>query len=256
MGLFDTHAHILDEQFDGDRETLLGELPIRGIEYLVSVACNPGQFEQCIAQAEEYDYIYAAVGIHPHEAEDMVPEDLEKIRKACQHEKVVAVGEIGLDYYYDYSPREIQKKCFEEQLALAKEVGKPAIMHIRNAYGDALEILKTKERPDKGVIHCFSGSYESAKICLDMGYYISFAGTLTFDNATRLREIAQKLPRDRVVIETDCPYLAPNPMRGKRTDPGFVIYTAKKLSEIWEMDLYDAIDMTMRNGKELFGIGG
>ena len=253
-GLFDTHTHLLDPRFDEDREALLQELPGRGIELMLNVACSAGDIEPLAECAERHDYVYVTAGIHPHEAAQAKAGDLEKVRAALHRDKFVAVGEIGLDYYYDLSPRDVQKEYFMAQLELAKELQKPAIIHIRDAFGDAMALLRTFYRQGTGVLHCFSGSYEVAKECVNMGMYISFAGPLTFDNAVKLREVAAKLPKDRVLIETDCPYLAPVPMRGKRNDPGFVLYTAKKLAEIWNMELKEVIDITNRNGRELFSI--
>jgi TatD DNase family protein len=252
--LFDTHAHLIDSRFDADRQDLLQELPSRGIGHIVTVACKRDELDATLQCAQEYDYIYAAFGIHPHYTGDMTDDHLALIEKTCAHEKVVALGEIGLDYHYTFSEKEVQKKRFIQQLELAGQLKMPAILHIREAFGDAMDILRNNERPEKGVLHCYSGSYEFARECIDMGFYVSFAGVITFENSRRVKEVAQRVPKERTVIETDCPYLAPHPMRGRRNDPGFVIYTAQKLAELWEMDLYDVIDLTSNNAKELFGI--
>ena len=252
--LFDTHSHIIDKRFDKDRDELLAGLKDRGVGNIVTVACERDEVEGCIKYAEKYDFIYAAFGVHPHNAGEMTDQDLDLIKKTCEHEKVVGVGEIGLDYHYDFSPRETQKIRFIQQLELASELNMPAILHIREAFGDAIDILRSCKKPGKGVLHCFSGSYEFAKECLDMGFYVSFAGTITFDNNKRGRDIAARIPKDMTVIETDCPYLAPHPMRGKRNDPGYVMYTAKTLAEIWDMDLDETINKTTQNAKELFGL--
>ncbi len=251
--IFDTHAHYTDRAFDADRGELLASLPERGVSLVMLAGCSPEDSAACAALAGQYDYIYAAAGVHP-ECVDRLPEDwLAQIRKLAQDDpKIRAIGEIGLDYHYEGYDAEKQKAVFIAQLELAQELDLPVILHVRDAIGDAMEILR-QYRP-KGVMHCYSGSAETAKEILQLGLYISFTGVLTFKNARKALEVLEMLPADRFLLETDCPYMAPVPFRGKRCDSSLIAYTAEKAAEIKNMDTQELIDLCCENGKKLFGI--
>lgn len=254
--LFDTHAHLDDEKFDSDRDVLISKLQEEyGVDLVMCVGTDMESSKRAIALAEQYDFLYAAVGVHPHDAETMTEADLDTLRKWAKHEKVKAIGEIGLDYYYDNSPREIQKYWFARQMQLAREVGLPVVIHDRDAHGDCMEILK-RERVDLtgGVFHCFSGSVEMMREALEMGMYLSFGGTVTFKNAVKPVEAAREVPLDRMLIETDCPYLAPAPHRGERNHPGYVRFAAEKIAEIRGISYEEVANATRQNGMKFFGI--
>ena len=252
--LFDTHAHMDDTSFDADRAELLAALPGEGISLLMNPGCSYASSLNAIRLAEEHDYIYAAVGSHPDVADEVDDVLIAKYRELCkQHPKVLAIGEIGLDYHYEDIPRTIQKQAFRMQMALAEELQLPVIVHEREAHEDGLKIVD--EFPTvKGVFHCYSGSLEMAKELIKRGWYIGFTGVLTFKNARKALEVASGIPRDRIVIETDCPYMAPVPFRGKRNDPGKVLYMARKLSELWGVTGEEAARITLENGKRLYRI--
>ena len=252
--LFDTHAHMDDASFDADRHELLSALPQRGISLLMNPGCSYASSLNAIALAQQYDYIYAAVGSHPDVADEVDDALIAQYRELCkQHPKVKAIGEIGLDYHYEDIPREIQKKAFRLQMELARELDLPVIVHEREAHEDGMRIVD--EFPTvKGVFHCYSGSLEMAKELVKRGWYIGFTGVLTFKNARKALEVAAGIPRDRIVIETDCPYMAPVPFRGKRNDPGKVRYMAAKLGEIWGVSTEEAARITLENGKRLYRI--
>lgn len=252
--LFDTHAHVNDPAFDEDREALLESLPEKGIGYMLNTGCSLASSHDCIALAEKYPYIYASVGTHPDTADEVNDEVLEQYRQMCkQHPKVRAIGEIGLDYYYETIPREIQKKAFRLQMELARELDMPVIVHEREAHQDGLDIIR--EFPQvKGVFHCYSGSAEMARQLVKLGWYIGFTGVLTFKNARKAVESALAVPLERIVIETDCPFMAPEPFRGKRNDPSKVTMVAEKLAEIRGISVEDAVRITCENGKRLYRI--
>lgn len=251
--LFDTHAHYDDEQFDNDRDALLSAMPESGVTLIVNAASSLESSEKALKIAEAYSFVYATVGVHPHDAKTMDDTTLTRLEKLTGHPKVVAVGEIGLDYHYDHSPRDIQQKRFREQLELARTVKLPVIIHEREAPQDVLGILC--EFPDvRGVFHCYSGSWETAKILLDKGWYLSFTGVITYKNARRSHEVIEKMPRDRIMIETDCPYLSPEPMRGRRNSSLHLRYTAEKLAELLHISFEEAAALTMENGKRFFKI--
>ncbi|HWR23636.1 MAG TPA: TatD family hydrolase [Feifaniaceae bacterium] len=254
MRLFDTHAHLLDERFDEDREAIMASLPGKNIAYMLEACTQVPDAENTLAFARKYPFVVAALGTHPHEAAGMEEAHLTRLETLLSDKKAVAVGEIGLDYHYDFSPREVQRKWFSEQLALARSKKLPAVLHVREADGDALSILRAQKDGLTGVMHCFSGSYETAKICLDLGLYIAFGGALTFRNAKKALEIAAKLPMDRLLIETDCPYMTPVPYRGKRNDPSLVKLVCEKLAEIRNMDAEEVAQITLENGFRLFGM--
>ena len=250
--LFDTHAHMDDHSFDEDRHGLLSALPSQGISLLMNPGCSFQSSLDAIALAETYDYIYAAVGSHPDVADEVDEVLISKYRELCiHHPKVRAIGEIGLDYHYEDIPRQIQKRAFRLQMELARELDLPVIVHEREAHEDGLKIVD--EFPTvKGVFHCYSGSLQMAKELIKRGWYIGFTGVLTFKNARKAIEVAANIPRDRVVIETDCPYMAPVPFRGKRNDPGKVAYMASKLAELWNVPPEEAARITLENGKRLY----
>ena len=215
--IFDTHAHYDDEAFEEDREALLQNLPVQGIGRVVNISSSLSSCRAVRALAEKYDYIYCAMGIHPSDTGELTEEAFDWLRHQCQFEKCVAVGEIGLDYYWDEPDREIQKKWFLRQLDLARECGKPVVIHSRDAAKDTADIMTAEKcREIGGVIHCFSYSRETARTFLDMGFFIGIGGVLTFKNARKLVDVAEYVPLERIVLETDCPYLAPEPYRGKR----------------------------------------
>jgi TatD DNase family protein len=253
--LFDTHTHLNDQAFEEDREQVIRRAQEEGVSLLVNIGFNRETIPQTLKLAESYDFIYAAVGWHPHDAGDMKEEDLQWIEELSKHPKVVAIGEMGLDYYWDNAPRDVQKDVFRQQIALAKRVKKPIIIHDRDAHRDVVDILR-EEGADEvgGIMHCFGGSYDIAKECLDLNFYISFGGPLTFKNAKKPKEVAKKIPLDRLLIETDSPYLTPHPYRGKRNESSYVRYVAESLAEIKELSYEEICRITMDNGKRLFKI--
>ncbi|MDO4548041.1 MAG: TatD family hydrolase [Clostridia bacterium] len=233
MKLFDTHCHIAADDFDADRGGVISRMREAGVSLAVVVGDISSDGEKAISLAKENDCLYAAIGLHPHDARLWTDELREDLKKALKSDKVVALGETGLDYHYDFSPRDAQRIAFEAQLDTAFDMNLPAILHIREAHGETTEILRSFYRAGrlpKCVMHCFSGSWESARAYLDMGLYISFTGVITFKNARKLVEVAQKMPLDRLMVETDCPYMAPVPMRGKRNEPAYVAYTARAIA--------------------------
>ena len=252
--LFDTHAHLNDRAFDSDREDLLRDLPQQGISLLMNAGCDLQSSRECAAMAEKYPYIYAAVGSHPDAADEVCDAVLEEYRKLCkQNDKIKAIGEIGLDYHYEDIPRELQKKAFVAQMELAQELDLPVIVHEREAHQDGMDIVRQFPKVT-GVFHCYSGSAEMAKQLVDMGWYIGFTGVLTFSNARKAIEVAQAIPLERIVIETDCPYMSPVPFRGKRNDPSRVCFVADKLAQIRGITPEEARAITLENGKRLYRI--
>lgn len=252
--LFDTHAHMDDHAFDADRETLLAALPEQGLALVMNPGCSLSSSRNADGLSRQYPYIYAAVGSHPDAADEVSEAVLEEYRKLCAaNPKIKAIGEIGLDYHYEDIPRDLQKKAFRMQMALAAELNLPVIVHEREAHADALEILD--EFPTvTGVFHCYSGSAEMAKELVRRGWYIGFTGVLTFKNAKKAVEVAKAVPLDRLVLETDCPYMAPEPFRGKRNHPGYLYRMAEKLAEIKGITLEEATQATLENGKRLYRI--
>lgn len=253
--LFDTHAHYDDERFDEDRDALLASLPGKGVELVINVGCDMPSSRKSIELAEKYPYIYAAVGVHPHEAKSLTESDIDELLSMSAHKKVVAIGEIGLDYHYDFSPRNVQRTVFARQIALAKEVGLPFAVHEREACKDCLDVLKSEGVGERaGVMHCFSGSRETAKILLDMGMYLSVGGPVTFKNNVKTVDMVAYAPIDRLFIETDSPYLAPVPHRGKRNDSSLVRCVAEKIAEIKGMAADEVAEITKNNAKRFFRI--
>lgn len=252
--LFDTHAHLNDPAFDPDRAALLETFRDAGVGLVLNAGCSLESSRDCIALAEAYPWIYASVGTHPDTAQEVNEEVLEAYRQMCRHEKVKAIGEIGLDYYYETIPREVQQRAFRMQMALAQELDMPVIVHERDAHNDGMTIVKEFPKVT-GVFHCYSGSAEMARQLVNMGWYIGFTGVLTFKNARKAVETAQRIPLDRIVLETDCPFMAPEPFRGKRNHPGYLMKMAEKLAQIREMDVADIIRITTENAKRLYRIG-
>ena len=252
--LFDTHAHMDDRAFDADREELLASLPEQGLALVMNPGCSLESSRNAVALANRYDYIYAAVGSHPDVADEVNDAVLAEYRELCKlNIKVRAIGEIGLDYHYEDIPRELQKKAFTAQMELARELKLPVIVHERDAHEDGMSIVR--RFPDvTGVFHCYSGSAEMARQLVDMGWYIGFTGVLTFKNARKALEVAASIPLDRIVIETDCPYMAPEPFRGKRNDPGKLFRMAEKLAELRGLSVEEAQSVTLENGKRLYRI--
>ena len=253
--LFDTHAHMDDHAFDADRTQLLEGLPNQQIALLMNPGCSLESSRNASKLSQEYDYIYAAAGSHPDVADEVNEAVLEEYRTLCKlNPKIKAIGEIGLDYHYEDIPREVQKEAFRAQMALARELNLPVIVHEREAHEDGLRIVD--EFPTvKGVFHCYSGSLEMAKELIKRGWYIGFTGVLTFKNARKALEVASAIPLERIVIETDCPYMAPVPFRGKRNDPGYLCYMAEKLAQIRGLSVEEIGHITAENGKRLYRIG-
>ena len=254
MMLFDTHAHLNDEAFDLDREEILAGLNEKGVGLVMNAGCSLEASREVVEMAQQYPWLYAAVGSHPDSADEVNEEVLEEYRKLCKlNPKVKAIGEIGLDYHYEDIPREIQQKAFRMQMELARELDLPVIVHEREAHEDGMAIVR--EFPTvSGVFHCYSGSAEMARQLVDMGWYIGFTGVLTFKNARKAVETAASIPLDRIVLETDCPYMAPEPFRGKRNDPGYLYRMAEQLAQIRGITPEEAAAITTENGKRLYRI--
>ena len=250
--IFDSHAHYTDKAFNDDRENMLGSLKESGICGVINCGADLLSSEKSVALSEKYDYIYCACGVHPEEVDGLPDNYIDILRNMAQNKKCVAIGEIGLDYYWRQDNKELPKKVFEEQILLAKELALPIIVHDREAHEDTLAILK-KHKP-KGVLHCFSGSVETAKEILKLGMYIGLGGAVTFKNAKKPVEVAEMLPLDRLLLETDCPYMAPVPMRGKRNYSAYIEYVAEKIGEIKGIDPQTVTDQATENTKVLFGI--
>lgn len=250
---FDSHSHMDDRRFDGDREEIINDLLNHDVGLLMNVGCDLESSERSVALAEQYPFIYAAVGSHPDDADHVNGKLLDRYRRLAEHEKVRAIGEIGLDYHYEDVPRAQQIIAFEQQLELAEALKLPVIVHEREAHGDAMEIVK--RHPDtRGVFHCFSGSKELALWLVERGWYIGFTGVVTFKNARRAVEAVQALPIERILIETDCPYMAPEPYRGRRNDSRYVPLVAAKIAEIKGISPEEAGNITTENAKRLFSI--
>ena len=250
--LFDTHAHMDDEAFNTDREELLASLPGQGLILVMNPGCSLASSRNASRLSKQYDYIYAAVGSHPDVADEVNEAVLEEYRRlVAENPKIKAIGEIGLDYHYEDIPREIQLKAFRMQMELAKELNLPAIVHERDAHEDGMKVVD--EFPEvTGVFHCYSGSAEMAKELVKRGWYIGFTGVLTFKNARKAVEVAKAIPIDRIVLETDCPYMSPEPFRGKRNDPGKLYRMAEKLAQIRGLSLEEIHTITVENGKRLY----
>ena len=249
--LFDTHAHMNDPAFDEDREAVLLGLKEKGVQWVMNVGCCLDSSRDCIAMAERYPFVYASVGSHPDSADEVNEEVLEQYRQMAKHPKVRAIGEIGLDYYYETIPRETQIRAFRMQMELARELKMPVIIHERDAHDDGMRMVK-EFKDVTGVFHCYSGSAEMARQLVNMGWYIGFTGVLTFKNARKAVETAQSIPLDRIVLETDCPFMAPEPFRGKRNDPGYLYRMAQQLAQIRGISVEEVQEATTANAKRLY----
>ena len=255
MNLFDSHCHLENGRFEEDLPQVMARMEEAGVRRCILAGSDMETSEQIVALTKEHAHVYGVVGIHPHDAKTWTDGCTDRIAQWVKEERIVGVGEIGLDYYYDHSPRDVQQEVFVKQLLLARELDMPAVFHVRDAHGDMLSILREhrNELPD-GVVHCYSGSVESAREYLDMGFYISFAGPITFKNANKLLEVAAYVPQDRILVETDSPYLAPVPMRGRRNEPTFVQYVAEKVAELRGITAEELAEMATRNTCRLFRI--
>ncbi len=247
---FDVHAHLDDEAFDEDRKEVIKDIQNAGI-CVINAGSDIASSEFSLDLADRYDFIYACIGIHPHEAKDVPVDYLDILRDLSKHKKVVAIGEIGLDYYYDLSDKEDQKKVFMEQLGLAKELDLPVVIHDREAHQDTLDIVKASG-VKKGLMHCYSGSYEMALEFIKLGFYFSFGGIITFKNAKKPKEVVAKLPLESILCETDCPYLTPEPYRGRRNDPTKIPIIAQKIAELRDMDFHGLEMALEQNTRNLF----
>jgi TatD DNase family protein len=254
MKLFDSHAHLLDGQFDHDRNPLIASLTEAGVAGFLEACVETNDIPKIQGLTLLYDSVFGSAGIHPHAANSADKTNLLRVERALEQKKIVAVGEIGLDYHYDFSPREKQREAFANQLDLAIAAKKPVIVHDREAHGDVMALISARCGSLSGVMHCYSGSYEDAARYVDMGFYISFGGALTFHNAAKQRAIAEKLPLERIVVETDCPYMTPVPHRGERNSPLHLHLTLEKLAEVRGISPDEAAEATCRNAMNLFGI--
>ncbi len=253
--LFDTHVHLNAEQYDEDVKEVIERAQEAGVKNMVVVGFDRPTIEKAIALVEEYDFLYASVGWHPVDAIDMTDEDLVWIEELASHPKVVALGEMGLDYHWDKSPKDVQKEVFRKQIQLARKVKLPIIIHNREATQDIVEVLKEEKAEEVGgIMHCFSGSVETARECVDMNFYISLGGPVTFKNAKKPKEVAEAVPLDKLLIETDCPYLAPHPYRGKRNEPAYVKLVAEQIAELKGVSYEEIAQATTENAFELFRI--
>ena len=252
QNIFDTHSHYDDEKFNPDREAILNNLQSQGVSLVVSCGCDIDSTQFNFDLAQKYDYIYFAAGFHPENLQGATLDDLKIIEKFAQNKKCVAIGEIGLDYHWMDSPKEVQREFFEAQIELAKKLDIPVIVHDRDAHGDTLDMLKSTK--PKGVVHCFSGSKEMAKEIIKLGMYIGLNGVVTFPNARKSLEVVKEIPLERLVLETDCPYLAPTPVRGKRNDSSNIPYIAEKIGELLGIDAQELLDITNKNAKKLYNL--
>jgi TatD DNase family protein len=258
MFLTDTHTHLDFPEFDGDREQVIERALAAGVKAMINVGADLASSRAAVALAETYPQIYAAVGVHPHDAKTLTDEVLEELRQLAQHPKVVAIGEIGLDFYRDLSPRDQQRQAFHQQLRLAREVGKPVIIHDREAHAEVMSILRHwgegNYRQPAGVLHCFSGDLAMAREATKLGFYVSIAGPVTFENARRLRELVHQMPLEKLLIETDCPFLTPYPHRGKRNEPAYVRLVAEAIARLKGMPVEEIARITSDNAQTLFGL--
>lgn len=252
--IFESHAHYDSHQFDEDRHMFLEAMEEHGVGTIINCAADWDSVTEVMELAETYPYVYAALGLHPDAVGELTEERFSFLREQCRKEKVVAIGEIGLDYYWDNESHENQKKWFVRQLDLARELDLPVIIHSRDAAEDTLQVMKEHAQGLRGVIHCFSYSKEMAEIYVKMGFYIGIGGVVTFKNGKKLKEVAEVIPLERILLETDCPYLAPEPFRGKRNSSIYLPYVAKAIAQIKGITYEEVVMQTEKNGKELFGI--
>ena len=254
MELFDSHCHLDDEKFDQDREEALSRMHDYGVTRCVCVGSDLPTSRRSLDFANAHENVFAACGVHPHEAKDAPGDYLDRLAKMLKEKKAVALGEIGLDYFYDLSPRDVQKRVLQEQMDLALSLDKPVIFHIRDAHGDMLDIFHERERLPRGIIHCFSGSAETAKEYVKMGFYVSFAGPITFKKAASVVSASQTVPLERLLIETDSPYLPPVPLRGQRNEPAYVRYVLEKQAEVHGVSAEELAQITTQNAMRLYRI--
>ena len=255
MNLFDSHCHLENGRFESDLPDVMARMKDAGVSRCILAGSDMETSEQIVKMASEYPDVYGVVGIHPHDAKTWTDDCAARLAEWVKEERIVGIGEIGLDYYYDHSPRDVQKEVFEKQLLLARELNMPAVFHVRDAHGDVLDILrKNRAQLPDGVVHCYSGSVESAREYLDMGFYISFAGPITFKNANKLLDVAKYVPLDRILVETDSPYLPPVPHRGKMNYSGYMHYTLEAVADIRNKTPEDMAAITVANTCRLFGI--
>ncbi|MFB5763031.1 TatD family hydrolase [Paenibacillus medicaginis] len=255
MELFDTHTHLDSPSFNEDREQIISNAVEAGVTRMVNVGFNRETIPSTMELAETYDFIYAAVGWHPVDAITMQDGDLEWIASLCKHEKVVAIGEIGLDYHWDTSPKDVQQRVLRQQIGLARELGMPIVIHNRDAHEDIVKILREEKAHEVGgIMHSFSGSWEIAKLCLNMEFHLSFGGPITFKNARQPKEVLAQVPLDRLLIETDSPYLTPHPFRGKRNESAYVRLVAEAAAQIKGISVEELAAITTKNGLERFYI--
>ena len=253
--LIDTHTHLDDPRYDDDRAALLARAQEAGVTTFITIGCDLATSRSAVALAHRHPFVYATVGVHPHEVKHIADEWYDELRRLAQQEKVVAYGEIGLDYHYNHSSPTLQRARFREQVCLARELNLPVVIHTREAQDDTMAILKEEQAADiGGVFHCFSGDASAAKEALDLGFFLSFSGVVTFQNATMLRDIVKTVPLDRMLIETDCPYLTPVPYRGKRNEPAHVRLVADKIAELTALSIEEVGSITTRNARRLFRI--
>ena len=251
--LIDSHAHLEMDDFNGDRKEVIIRAAQAGVDLIITVGTTLSDCRKAVSLTREYKSVYAAIGIHPHEVKDIDENTYDHLRELVKVDKVVAYGEIGLDFFRNLSPRDIQVRRFGEQLELAGEMGLPIIIHDREAHKETLDMLRGwKGKP--GIIHCFSGDYRMAQTCIDMGFYISIPGAVTFRKSEKIQEVVRQIPITRILLETDAPYLTPHPNRGKRNEPAYVVHTAKKVAEIKGLSLEDVASITSQNSKIVFGI--
>jgi TatD DNase family protein len=250
----DSHAHLEMEEFDRDRDAVIARAAAAGLTAIITVGTTIPDCEKAAEIARLHPQVYAAVGIHPHEVKGIDAGTYDALRVLARQEKVVAIGEIGLDFFYDHSPREVQLRCFAEQLDLALELDLPVIIHDREAHAETLRILQQRKGRLRGVLHCFSGDAEMARECLEMGFHLSVAGPVTYKKADQLRAVAREIPAERLLIETDAPYLAPQPWRGKRNEPAYVVETARCLAGIRGVAFEELARQTEENTRRLFGL--
>ncbi len=258
MELIDSHAHIDFPQFADDRDAMLERARAAGVTTLLAIGTGPGpeKLDAALPFAERHDWIYTTVGIHPHEAKEVAPQHLDQLARLAKHPKVVAWGEIGLDYHYDHSPRDVQHRVFRDQMALAREAKLPIIIHCRDAWSDCLNLIEENWRSSGlgGILHCFSSTLGDARRGIDMGFLISFAGNATYPKAQNLRDIAKALPLENLLIETDAPYLAPQPYRGKRNEPAYVVEVARTLASVRNLPPEEVAAATAANFRRFFGL--
>jgi len=251
--LIDSHAHLEMKEFDDDRNDVIERAKAAGVDFIVTVGTNPGLSRKAVKLAGQYDNIYATIGVHPHDVGKISNTTYDELKKLAGDKKVVAYGEIGLDYFRNISPQALQIEKFGEQLQLAKELNLPVVIHARQAHAQSLEMIKSSGI-HHGVFHCFSGDYEMARQCLDWGFYLSVPGVVTFNKSKTMQEVVKKVPLNSLLLETDCPYLTPDPFRGKRNEPAYIVHTAKKVAEIKGLPWEEVAAVTAQNTCKLFHI--